>query len=161
MKSKFVRGATFALGMLSSGSAMAETPKHHIGPEDGPSRIELKQGDQAKTPEKSKYEFAKKYTEREKQQISDYLDAHYEALKKLPRKYMDRLIARVGIEKAEKMKERIVSLMSAYRQTEKADLDETVRQLKDPNATVELSGDETVEDALKIYIMDFEVKNGL
>ncbi len=170
--SKLARAGAFAMGMLSAGSAMAEGAKHKApGQEDRKETAsEQKKPAEKKSEEKNKaekdiphgkYVFADKYSHKEREDISDYLDVRHEALNRFPKQLITLLIKTMGLKKVEQEKDKLTRAIAEYKTSHEIELQKIEETLKDPKDQIKVSGGMTVDDAVKIFIMDFQIRQKL
>lgn len=170
--SKLARAGAFAIGMLSAGSAMAEGAKHQTPSQEDRKETAREQQKPAenKSEEKNKaekdiphgnYIFADKYTPKERKEISEFLDVHYEALKRFPKQLVKHLIEKKGIKYMEREKNKLTPVIAEYLTSHQMELQKIEKTIKDPKGQVEVTGGTTVDDAVMIHIMDFEIRQKL
>lgn len=170
--STLTRAGAFAIGMLSAGSAMAEGAKYQTPRQEDrketareqqkPDENKREKHDKAeKDIPRGNYIFADKYSPKEREEISEYLDVHYEALKRFPKHLVKRLIETKGIKYVEREKDKLAPIITKYRDSHRRELRKIEETIKDPKGQVNVTGGTTVDDAVMIYVMDFEIRQKL
>lgn len=63
-----------------------------------------------------------------------------------------------GLKKVEQERDKLTQAIAEYKTSHELELKKIEKTLKDPNGQVKVSGGMTVEDAVKIFIMDFQIR---